>query len=609
MKKVLPILCMLISLHIMAQKAAVIVNSPSSLSGEKVFGKADFGTDMTTSQWTGDLVLANPNLGCAPLTNGAEISGKICVIDRGTCLFDQKSLAAQNAGAIAVIIMNHNDQSNRGGPPFQMGGGTVASQVTIPVVMLGYSDGVAIKEAMKTGVVNVTLGGFPKEDNDVAISRSNCDGTHTQPNLVHPTYGSYLASQLRSPDDFSFLPGGFISNTGNLAQSTAKLSCVINYNSQDIYNESINIANVGPDETSGGWFNNSFSDISKGSGRYSLSYNTGLNSPEKFLSDNKYNTYFDLSSNIISKSRFNAPNRSPVFSGAYYFGGGASYREYMMPFSLEYGKGFTVDTVYSNILANAPLAGAYLEGRVYRWDDLNGDNNINTEEMILVALGSITFDDAETRTAASVQIALENLDGSEPLYTMKNNGELHFASIQYAGGAHEIFMGYDHDFNQRIAFQAKDSAQTLDILDYPYLNTSTQAVSGGPDMDAAGLFYFDCNGSGANEDEVVYSPIDIAVHVTGVVATKDLNQKSLDLKILGNPVNESLLVQIELNKSSKVNYQIINSLGSVIYQSTEKENSNIVTRSFNLKGFNSGNYFIKANTSEGTITKPFIVIK
>ncbi|NOT37107.1 MAG: T9SS type A sorting domain-containing protein [Saprospiraceae bacterium] len=606
MKKVLPILCMLLSFHIMAQKAAVIVNSPSSLQGEKVFAGADFGTDLTSNLWTADLVMANPNLGCSPLTNSAEIAGKICVIDRGICLFDQKGQAAATAGAIALIILNHNDQTNRGGPPFQMAG---SAAVSIPVVMLGYQDGIDIKEAMKSGTVNVTLGGFPKEDNDVSISKSQCDGALTQPNVIHPTYGSYLLSQLRGATDFNFLPGGMINNPGKLGQANAKLGCEISKGSTSLYKESVDITNIGPDETGRGILSKAFSDVSNGAGRYSISYSASIAQSEKYLSDNVYNTYFDLSGGIISKSRFNVNDRAPIFSGAYYFGGGASFREYMMPFSLPYGKGLMIDTLYSNILANAPLASAYLEGRIYRWDDSNNDNEINTEEMTLVALGSKTFDASETRTSAVLTIPLENLEGSELVYTVKNDGELHFASVQYSGGSQEIFMGYDHDYNQRMYVQAKDSAQTLEYIDYPYLNTATQAPSGGPDMDVAGLFYFDCNGSGANEDEVIYSPIDIAIHVSGMVATKDLNNKSMDVKILGNPVKEILTAEIQLQSAEKITYQVVNSLGNVIYQSTEKESTTTVLRSFDLQGIASGNYFLKVRSANAIITKPFIVIK
>ena len=68
-----------------------------------------------------------PTLGCA--NNGfrrTEVEGKIVLIDRGTCEFGLKSLNAQKAGAVAVLICNFEDAF------VTMGAGAVGNQVTIP---------------------------------------------------------------------------------------------------------------------------------------------------------------------------------------------------------------------------------------------------------------------------------------------------------------------------------------------------------------------------------------------------------------------------------------------------------------------------------------------
>jgi len=69
-------------------------------------------------------------LGCSALTNAAALAGKIALVDRGGgCNFITKVKYAQNAGAIAVIMMNNLD-----GPPFTMAG--VDTTITIPAVMV-----------------------------------------------------------------------------------------------------------------------------------------------------------------------------------------------------------------------------------------------------------------------------------------------------------------------------------------------------------------------------------------------------------------------------------------------------------------------------------------
>jgi len=80
------------------------------------------------------------------VVNAEEIEGKIAMIYRGRCEFGTKSLNAQNAGAIAVIICNvpgaGNDPTSDGNDPISngMGAGADGLDVTIPVFALGFED-------------------------------------------------------------------------------------------------------------------------------------------------------------------------------------------------------------------------------------------------------------------------------------------------------------------------------------------------------------------------------------------------------------------------------------------------------------------------------------
>ena len=105
------------------------------------------------SGFTEDLVLVEDdestgdiNDACDPIVNGAALDGKIAVIRRGACEFGVKALAAQNEGAVAVIIVN-----NQPGDTITMAGGTVGDQVTIPLFMLSDTDGEAIIAELLTG--------------------------------------------------------------------------------------------------------------------------------------------------------------------------------------------------------------------------------------------------------------------------------------------------------------------------------------------------------------------------------------------------------------------------------------------------------------------------
>jgi subtilisin family serine protease len=75
--------------------------------------------------------------GCAAFPAGS-LAGKIALISRGTCSFSTKIRDAQNAGALAALIVN-----NVIGDPIAMGQDGTPNQPTIPAVMLSKADGAA----------------------------------------------------------------------------------------------------------------------------------------------------------------------------------------------------------------------------------------------------------------------------------------------------------------------------------------------------------------------------------------------------------------------------------------------------------------------------------
>ena len=83
--------------------------------------------------------------GCGPLTanDARAVNGRVALIDRGVCLFAVKVKNAQNAGAIGVLIANTS--TGVFGP---MGGADAT--ITIPSLMVTFSDGNALKTAMAT---------------------------------------------------------------------------------------------------------------------------------------------------------------------------------------------------------------------------------------------------------------------------------------------------------------------------------------------------------------------------------------------------------------------------------------------------------------------------
>ena len=109
---------------------------PAPLSGSLPLAKT--GTPTTT------------NDGCAVAGALPDLTGKAVLIRRGTCGFYEKSRRAQLAGASAVVL--YNNVAGRVSPTVAVVAGVADGQpVTIPVVAVSDTEGVAINNAIASG--------------------------------------------------------------------------------------------------------------------------------------------------------------------------------------------------------------------------------------------------------------------------------------------------------------------------------------------------------------------------------------------------------------------------------------------------------------------------
>jgi hypothetical protein len=196
---------------------ALLGNSPG-FSGAFLFGPASFGPQLTATGVTGDVVLVNDGVGatsdaCEPIPAGS-LAGKIALLDRGVCTFVIKVKNAQDAGAIAVVAADNV----AGSPPPGLGGADPT--ITIPSGRVTLADGNAIKAALGTGTVNVTM----KVDNSILAgtdrinhlallatfdpvalgsSISHYDGIAFPNQLMEPAINNDLTSSVTAPEDLT----------------------------------------------------------------------------------------------------------------------------------------------------------------------------------------------------------------------------------------------------------------------------------------------------------------------------------------------------------------------------------------------------------------------
>ncbi len=196
------------------------ITAPAAIAGKYDVGTAAFGPSLTAAGVSGSLLLANDGVGT--VTDGCDsfaagfFTGKIALIDRGTCNFKVKALNAQNAGAVAVVIVN-NVADNPA--PNMADDATITTAITIPTISVIQSDGNLIKAQLGSGVT-----GTVQRDNTVRAgadafgkallftpnpfqsgsSVSHWDTIAFPNQLMEPTINGDLTHNVTPPSDLTF---------------------------------------------------------------------------------------------------------------------------------------------------------------------------------------------------------------------------------------------------------------------------------------------------------------------------------------------------------------------------------------------------------------------
>jgi hypothetical protein len=148
------------------------ITSPANIAQDLYNGQpcgwegSTYGPSLTADQaFCGQAVWGKDSLGCTPLTNAAQVAGKIVLLRRGICNFSLKVYNAQAAGAIACVMITHYSNAAEGPCTLSLGGmsgGDSATAVTIPNVIIHRQTGEQIDAAIAAGLPVEMCFSFPR---------------------------------------------------------------------------------------------------------------------------------------------------------------------------------------------------------------------------------------------------------------------------------------------------------------------------------------------------------------------------------------------------------------------------------------------------------------
>ncbi|MBK8954813.1 MAG: T9SS type A sorting domain-containing protein [Saprospiraceae bacterium] len=605
MKKVIHLLCFYLLVSTLTAQS-VVVNSPASIAGSYQFGTATaWGADLLSNIWTADAAMmmddgANTGDGCDTVTNKSELAGKIVLVNRGTCNFSFKALQAQDWGGIGCIIINNVPNGGVAG----MGAGTYGAQIRtdFPVVMISFEDGERIKAEMANGPVNISIGNI-RFDHDVA--------TNNRAGICHAPYGTYPGGWIRNAGDFSITPGSDVTNKGRNIETGGKVNAVIHFtpsggSASELYNnssdgslvieiDSTRSAFLPPFDLTGNVPGNS---IGKGTVTYTVSSDQTDQSPF----DNVAVSEFYLTSNIISKSRLQSNLRDPFATSSYRRSDGTN-AEYLTGVRIPYGAGCKIDSIlyFMTVSAPATLAGLTPEAILYGWDDADGDGNATNAEVSFLALGTFTFDAAETRSGAVVRIPLEDFNSGDPGYMIPADNMRFFVGVRFTGS--ELpFFGFDEGMDYNCNNLLMTNAGTMTDTELPYLGiTGYDPNTGVPDFENA-AFLFTGLRAGLSASLVMSGNC--------LVASKQLPDHEAQLSVFPTPTKDFLNVDVKLNEtSSRLVYNIIDQSGRILYYELDESGSDVYQTRLDVQHLNAGQYHLQILTDKGLKQKTFTVIK
>ncbi len=377
----------------------------------------------------GDVALAldasnSDSLCCEPIANASAIAGKIALLYRGTCDYSLKAKYCQDAGAIAVVIIN-----NIAGAPAEMGAGSLGQQVNIPVFQITDADGASLREALEAGtIITMLLGnknGFYAADLGLAK-----EGVLMPPSLAHPRLLAAAAGE------YGVQLGAWVHNYGTSAMTGVALNASVQQGGSSIFDDTSNPFDLAPGDS----LFVTLGDLPAGaySGRYTLTYSVASVEADEHLPDNSRSVAFEFD-DVYALAPLDATTGIPISTIGIQPATPSGEYESCVHFRDAHASRVAITGVDRYVSINAPaiLQSELVFTRVYMWlDDFTGLSDPNFDIATLVEVHAEKH--VLETTTNQVQ---QYFPFSEPVVLEDNVRYLICTSAFNPG----IFFGYNED--------------------------------------------------------------------------------------------------------------------------------------------------------------------
>jgi hypothetical protein len=416
------------------------VTAPAVVAGPYAYGFGASGWNYVIDTLSVDAPMVvgravlSDSLGCGGglFVNADDVRGKIAVLYRGSCDFGLKALSAQNAGAVGVVIINNQPGI------INLAGGANGANVTIPVYLISAADGALLRQHIDQGAARAILGN--------KVGTFGLDLALESGDLIKPRAVAIPNELVNQPGDQVLQLGSFVRNLGTTPVNYM-LSIEVWQNGSPnsvVFSQSATstvplapstMAKLMLPAMPG--FHLSTLGIGRHKIRYQVTPTTGIDASN---GDNVVFQDLDITQDVYSATRLDSggnliitgANR-PALSGGYTVGNwfSANTAGRMQVNQLKFA---------FNATAPADLTGQFIEGSIYKWDDLNANGAIDSSEMLLVGTGSYTYpDNGVFQTRVMNVSSTSNPNAGVPLI----NGARYLFAVSYSGSAFEVYACTD----------------------------------------------------------------------------------------------------------------------------------------------------------------------